>query len=136
MLYRYTEHGEEHTYARNNGVLSIEVCFKKKTCMRRSKLEMEIDILNMLAQKGPLKVTHLMYKTNVNCDVLSKNLVILIKQGLIQMRNVGRGNRVYSITGLGLTLLKNWKGIKQMLPTIEKENEVHPLFRNTVSIRA
>jgi predicted transcriptional regulator len=135
VLYRYTEHGEEHTYARNNGVLSIEVCFKKKTCMRRSKLEMEIDILNMLAQKGPLKVTHLMYKTNVNCDVLSKNLVSLIKQGLIQKRLVGKGSNVYSITGLGLTLLKSWKELKQLLPAVENENEVHPLFRNTVSIR-
>ena len=130
-----TMHGEEHTYARNNGVLSIEVCFKKKTCMRRSKLEIEIDILKMLAQKGPLKVTHLMYKTNVNCDVLSKNLVSLIKQGLIQKRLVGKGSNVYSITGLGLTLLKSWKELKQLLPAVENENEVHPLFRNTVSIR-
>ena len=130
-----TMHGEEHTYARNNGVLSIEVCFKKKTCMRRSKLEMEIDILNILAQKGPLKVTRLMYKTNVNCDVLSKNLVSLIKQGLIQKRLVGKGSNVYSITGLGLTLLKSWKELKQLLPAVENENEVHPLFRNTVSIR-
>jgi predicted transcriptional regulator len=136
VLYHYTVHGEERTCTRNNGVSSIEVRFKKKTCMRRSKLEMEIDMLSILAQKGPLKVTHLMYKTNVNCDVLSKNLVFLIKQGLIEMRNVGRDSRVYSITALGLTLLKSWKGIKQMLPTIEKENEVQPLFRNTVSIRA
>jgi predicted transcriptional regulator len=103
--------------------------------MRRSKLEMEIDILNILAQKGPLKVTRLMYKTNVNCDVLSKNLVFLIKQGLIQKRLVGKGSNVYSITGLGFTLLKNWKELKQLLPAVENENEVHPLFRNTVSIR-
>lgn len=104
--------------------------------MRRSKLEMEVDILKILAQKGPLKLTHLMYKTNVNCDVLSKNLVFLIKQGLIEVRNVGRrGRLVYSISGLGLTLLKSWKELKQLLPAVENENEVQPLFRNTVSVR-
>jgi predicted transcriptional regulator len=89
-----------------------------------------------LAQKGPLKLTHLMYKTNVNCDVLSKNLVFMMKQGLIEVRNVGKGSHVYLITGSGLTLLKSWKEVKQMLPIVEKENEVQPLFRNTVSIRA
>jgi predicted transcriptional regulator len=63
--------------------------------MRRSKLEMDVDILKILAQKGPLKLTHLMYKVNVNCDVLSKNVVFLIKQGLIEERNVGKGKIFY-----------------------------------------
>ena len=118
-----------------NGVLLIDVRAKKKRIMRRSKLEMEIDMLKILAQKGPLKLTHLMYKTNVNCDVLSKNLGFMMKQGLIEVRNVGKGSHVYLITGLGLTLLKSWKEVKQMLPIVEKETEVQPLFRNTVSIR-
>jgi predicted transcriptional regulator len=34
--------------------------------MRRSKLEMYIDILKVLAHRGPLKLTHIMYKANVN----------------------------------------------------------------------
>ena len=118
-----------------NGVLLIDVRAKKKRIMRRSKLEMEIDMLKILAQKGPLKLTHLMYKTNVNCDVLSKNLGFMMKQGLIEVRNVGKGSHVYMITELGLTLLKSWKEVKQMLPIVEKENEVQPFFRNTVSIR-
>jgi len=94
-----------------------------------------MDILKTLAQKGPLKLTHLMYKSNVNCEVLRKNLVFLIKQGLIEVRNVGRGRHSYSITSQGLTLCKNWKDLKQLLPMVENENEGKPLFRNTVSIR-
>jgi predicted transcriptional regulator len=136
VLYHYVVNGEKRTNTTNNGVLVIKVRFKKKTCMRRSKLEMEVDILKMLAQKGPLRLTHLMYKTNVNCDELTKNLAFLIKQGLIQKRLVGKGSHFYSITGLGLTLLDSWKELKQLLPVIEKDNEVQPLFRNTVSIRA
>jgi predicted transcriptional regulator len=104
--------------------------------MRRSKMEMEVDILKILAQKGPLKLTHIMYKTNVNCNVLNTNLEFLIGQGLIEVRKVGRGSHVYLITGLGLTLLKSWKEVNQLLPKVEKENEAQPHFRNTVSIRA
>ena len=51
--------------------------------MRRSKLEMYVDILNVLAQRGPLKLTHVMYKANVNCGVLKEHLEFLIKQGLV-----------------------------------------------------
>jgi len=102
--------------------------------MRRSKLEMEVDILKILAQKGPLKLTHIMYKTNVNCNVLNTNLEFLIEQGLIEVRKVGRGSHVYLIKGLGLTLLKSWKEVNQLLPMVKKENEVQPHFRNTVSI--
>jgi predicted transcriptional regulator len=103
--------------------------------MRRSKLEMEVDILKILAQKGPLKLTHIMYKTNVNCNVLNTNLEFLIEQSLIEMRKVGRGSHVYLITGLGLTLLKSWKEVNQLLLMDRKENEVQPHFRNTVSVR-
>ena len=99
-------------------------------------MEMEVDILKILAQKGPLKLTHIMYKTNVNCNVLNTNLEFLIGQGLIEVRKVGRGSHVYLITGLGLTLLKSWKEVKQLLPMSREENEVQPHFRNTVSIRA
>ena len=107
-----------------------------KHTMRRSKMEMEVDILKILAQKGPLKLTHIMYKTNVNCNVLNTKLEFLIGQGLIEVRKVGRGSHVYLITGSGLTLLKSWKEVKQLLQMVEKENEAQPHFRNTVSVRA
>ena len=104
--------------------------------MRRSKLEMTIDILKILAQKGPMRLTHIMYKTNVNCDVLNKNLVFLMKQGLIEVRNVGRGRHVYAITGLGLTLLKSWRDVKELLPAmVEKENVLPLFYRNAVTVK-
>jgi hypothetical protein len=54
--------------------------------MRRSKLEMYVDILSVLANRGPLKLTHIMYKANVNCSVLEGLLDFLIKQGLVEKR--------------------------------------------------
>lgn len=56
--------------------------------MRRSKLEMYVDILSVLAHKGPLKLTHVMYKANVNCCVLKEYLDFLIKQGLVEQRTL------------------------------------------------
>jgi hypothetical protein len=54
--------------------------------MRRSKLEMYVDILKVLAHRGPLKLTHVMYKANVNCSVLKEYLDFLMKQGLVEER--------------------------------------------------
>ena len=39
---------------------------------------------------GPLKLTHIMYKANVNCTVLKEYLDFLIKQGLIEERVIGK----------------------------------------------
>ena len=99
-------------------------------------MEMEVDILKILAQKGPLKLTHIMYKTNVNCNVLNTNLEFLLKQRLIDTRKIGKGSHVYLITNLGLTLLKSWKEVKQLLPIENNKNETQPDYRNTVTLRA
>ena len=56
--------------------------------MRRSKLIIYVDILNVLAHRGPSKLTHIMYKANVNCNVLTDYLDFLIKQGLVEKRTI------------------------------------------------
>jgi predicted transcriptional regulator len=103
--------------------------------MRRSKLEINLDILKILAIKGPLKLTHIMYKANVNCDVLKKNIEFLIKQDLITKRTVGRERIVYSVTPQGLSLLRGWKEVKDWLPALENKDEPLPLFRNSISVQ-
>ena len=88
--------------------------------MRRSKLEMYVDILKVLAHRGPLKLTHIMYKSNVNCCVLKEYLEFLIKQGLIEERAVGKERVVYAVTQRGITVLKYFKELKQVLPIVEE----------------
>jgi predicted transcriptional regulator len=75
--------------------------------MRRSKLEMYVEILEVLAQRGPLKVTHIMYDANVNCKVLKEYLDFLIKQGLIEGRVVGSGKVVMLILLMEQRLLNS-----------------------------
>jgi predicted transcriptional regulator len=87
--------------------------------MRRSKLEMYVDILKVLAHRGPLKLTHVMYKANVNCSVLKEYLDFLLKQGLIEERIVDKTRVVYAITQHGIKVLKSFRELEQVLPIVE-----------------
>ena len=88
--------------------------------MRRSKLEMYVDILKVLARSGPLKLTHIMYKANVNCSVLKEYLDFLIAQNLVEEKTVGKKRIVYAITERGITVLKYFRELKAVLPIIEE----------------
>ena len=101
---------------------------KKRNCkVRRSKLEMYVDILSVLAQRGPLKLTHVMYKANVNCSVLKEYLDFLIKQSLVEERTVGKRRVVFAVTQRGITVLKYFKELKQVLPIVE-ESRSQPMI--------
>jgi len=81
---------------------------------RRSKLEINIDILRVLARHGPLKLTHIMYKSNVNCSVLKQFLDFLSKQSLIEEQVIPKRKTqkiVYAITERGRTALNYFKEI-------------------------
>ena len=93
--------------------------------MRRSKLEMYVDMLRVLAHKGPLKLTHIMYKANVNCIVLKEYLDFLIKQGLVEERTIGKARVVYVVTQRGITVLKYFHELKQVLPIVEELETNH-----------
>ena len=82
---------------------------------------MYVDVLNVLALRGPLKITHIMYKANLNCDVLKECLTFLIKQGLIEERKAGKRNVVYANTQRGTQVIKFFKELDKALPI--KENE-------------
>jgi predicted transcriptional regulator len=95
--------------------------------VKRSKLEMYVDVLSVLAHRGPLKLTHVMYKANVNCSVLSECLKFLLKQGLVEERNV-KNRTVYAVTQRGLTVLKLFRELKQVLPIMEEGKRQTPLL--------
>lgn len=96
--------------------------------MRRSKLEMYVDILSVLAHRGPLKLTHIMYKANVNCSVLGEYLEFLLKKGLVEERKVKKNRTVYAVTQNGISVLKAFREIKQALPIVEEDARPTPLI--------
>jgi len=96
--------------------------------MRRSKLEMYVDILKVLAQKGPLKLTHIMYKANVNCSILKEYLDFLINKELVEEKILTKGRVVFSITQRGVTVLKYFKELRQILPIVEEDTKNTPII--------
>jgi predicted transcriptional regulator len=88
--------------------------------LRRSKLETYLDILKVLSGSGQLKLTHIMYETNVNCCVLKEYLDFLMKQNLVEKRNVGKQRAAYSITQRGITVLEYFRELKQALPIVDE----------------
>lgn len=96
--------------------------------MRRSKLEMYVDILKVLAQRGPLKLTHVMYKANVNCSVLSEYLEFLMTHGLVEERILTKNRTVYAVTQQGITVLRSFRELTQALPIVEEIKKQTPLL--------
>jgi len=83
--------------------------------MRRSKLEIYIDILKVLVRMGPLKLTHIMNKANVNGVVLTEYLDFLIEKGLVEERTIKNKSTVFAITQRGINLLKIFREFTQVL---------------------
>ncbi len=94
--------------------------------MRRSKLEIYLDILNVLSS-GPLKITHIMYKSNINCNILKVSLDFLIKNRLVEERVIKKVRVVYALSEKGLSALKVFSELKQVLQ-IEEDKQLAVLL--------
>ena len=93
--------------------------------MRRSKLEIYADLLKTLAHEGPLKLTHLMYRVNINCTVLREDLDDLIRLELVEERTTGKDRGVFLVTERGLKVLNYFGEISQVFSIIN-EADVRP----------
>ena len=89
---------------------------------------MYVDILKALARHGPLKLTHIMYKANVNCSVLKQYLDFLIHQNLVEEQILHKKRNktkiVYAITERGRTVLKHFRELNNALQITEEANKI------------
>jgi predicted transcriptional regulator len=88
--------------------------------MKRSKLERLVDILYVLAHTGPLKLTHIMGKSNLNCNILKEYLDFLIKQGLVEELIVKKNRTVFAVTQRGITVMRHFQELTQEISAIEE----------------
>ncbi len=72
--------------------------------VRKSKLEMRVDILKILIHE-PMKLTKLMHKTELSQNDLKQHLDFLIQQNLVEEQNLGKDATFYVITERGLKVL-------------------------------
>jgi predicted transcriptional regulator len=87
--------------------------------MRRSKLEIYVDILKVLANNGPMMHTNLMAKANFNSTMLKEQLSFLVKNDLVEERTVKKRNSFFAVTKHGISVLKYFNELEQVPPIIE-----------------
>jgi predicted transcriptional regulator len=80
---------------------------------RRGEVQILLDLLNV-SLKG-VKVTQLMYRSNLSYSTLRKYLFATLKQGLIAKALDGNGSFVYRTTEKGKLLLASLNEVKCVL---------------------
>ena len=101
--------------------------------MRRSKMELYISTLEALAYYGPLILTRVTSKTNMNCGQLKPILNDLILKALVEKRIMRKGRVVYAATPKARTIVSYFAELKGMLKledqsTISKNLTSHKNF--------
>ncbi|MCK4320708.1 hypothetical protein KAW11_03745 [Candidatus Bathyarchaeota archaeon] len=95
-------------------------------------MEMRIDILKALARHGPLKLTHIMYKANVNCIVLKQYLDFLTEHNLVKEQTLPKKRdntrAVYAITKGGITAIRSFRELNIILQITEEANKPALLY--------
>jgi predicted transcriptional regulator len=74
--------------------------------VHRSKLKISIEILCSLASNGPMKLTQLTTKVELNKTHLRQHLRLLKKRNLVERQNLGENKIFYVVTERGLQVLK------------------------------
>lgn len=91
--------------------------------IRRSKIEICIEVLSILSKRGLSRITHIMYNSNTNCSLLKEILNFMINQGLVQEKSIGKDRLAYKITQRGLSILNAFQELNKILPIIEKKSD-------------
>ena len=83
--------------------------------MKRSTFEQSLAILEVV--RTPKILTHIMYKTNVNCSVLKQLLEDLVQKGLITTVDMRKGisRKHYVISQKGLEVLRTMRRASELL---------------------
>ena len=83
--------------------------------VKRSTFEQSLAILEVV--RTPKILTHIMYKTNVNCNVLKLILEDLMKKGLVTTVDMRRGvsRKHYLISQKGLDVLCSVRKASELL---------------------
>ena len=84
--------------------------------MRRSKMELYVDVLRALNRWGPLKQTHIMYKANLSSVNVKEFMDLFIEEEIIEKQTTSTKRAVYTITDKGKKILKVFRELRTILP--------------------
>jgi predicted transcriptional regulator len=75
-----------------------------------------MDILKVVAHRNSVKPTHIMYKANLNYQVLQVCMGFLVAKGMIEEQAVEKQRTLYAITEKGITILKYFRELEKLNP--------------------
>ena len=84
--------------------------------MRRSKLQMYVDVLDVLVFHGPMRVTRITSKANLSYGLLKPILNNLIEDKLVEERKSRKNEIVYAATNAARKTLLKLEELTQILP--------------------
>ena len=87
---------------------------------KRSDIEISADILKVTLKEA--KKSHIVYKANLNFQLLRKHLDHLINSGLIA--GSGNGSNVFLTTDKGMEYIKHFEDLKEL------QGEVNTMLRS------
>ena len=98
--------------------------------IRRSKLEVFMDIMKVVAEEREMKRTRIMYKANLAWTVLNEALDSMERKGILASKDTPSGVVVTPTEG-GLDLLKRFREVESvfMEPTSSAEGLIYPTHR-------
>jgi len=100
--------------------------------IRRSKLEVFMDIMKVVAEEREMKRTRIMYKANLAWTVLTDALDSMEKKGILESKTTPSGV-VVTPTSNGLTLLQRFCEVESVFakPIPAAEGMIYPTTRMT-----
>ncbi len=96
--------------------------------IRRSKLEVFVDILKVVSQEGEIRRTRVMYKANLAWKVLKDSLDVMEKRGIIKSEAKSSGVFV-SLTQEGYNVLHRFNEVESAFaPQIQTQAAGSSIF--------
>jgi predicted transcriptional regulator len=86
-------------------------------------MEMYISTLQALIYNGPLRITRISYKANMNHNQLKAILSDLIKKKLVEERKIEINNVVYAATPKARNFLSHFDELKKIFLIIPEDNQ-------------
>ncbi len=80
--------------------------------MRRSQAELIYAVFEVLHSQ-PLKITHIMYKVNINCLILRNILDILVQTGLVEVKITSKPPKGKRLTSAANTRYSEMYGLTE-----------------------
>jgi predicted transcriptional regulator len=81
---------------------------------RRSSFQTAVEILRVIAE-GEKKPTRIMYTANLSYNSLKSKLALLVDKDYVDEEYVSDRSREYSITSLGVEVLRYYKRIESLV---------------------